>query len=185
VLLQAALDVLAETGYEGMTVDMVAARARAGKATLYRRWPSKAHIVADAVASLATVDISLSQVPDSGSLRGDLLTLMVAAGPADDERNNRIIAGLFAVFPRDPDLAAVVQERLVAPRAAIIRKLLERARARGEIGLDRDLDLLALTIPAMIAYRLIFMNVPMGPDFPVAIIDQVLLPAAGITAKSR
>lgn len=180
MILEAALDMLAETGYDGMTVDMVAARAKAGKATLYRRWPSKAHLVADAVASLAPAHAPLSHVPDTGSLRGDLLALTVADGPSTDERSNRIAAALVSVFTRDPELAAVVQERIIAPQVASIRALLERARDRGEIGQDRDLDLIALTIPAMIAYRLIFMNEQPATDFPRLVIDEILLPAVGI-----
>ena len=57
-ILDAALDVLAETGYDGMTIDMVAARAKAGKATLYRRWPSKAELVIDAVACMKQGDFT-------------------------------------------------------------------------------------------------------------------------------
>src|ERR1700710_1308083 len=72
-ILQAALDVLAENGYDGMTIDMVAARAKAGKATLYRRWPSKGHLVVDAIACMKRSDAALAALPDTGTLRGDLV----------------------------------------------------------------------------------------------------------------
>ena len=62
---------LAETGYDGMTIDMVAARAKAGKATLYRRWASKAELVLDAVACMKSSDVDLDRLPDTGTLRGD------------------------------------------------------------------------------------------------------------------
>ncbi|HEV7622960.1 MAG TPA: helix-turn-helix domain-containing protein, partial [Amnibacterium sp.] len=62
-ILTAAIDVLAEVGYERMTVDMVAARAKAGKATLYRRWPSKADLVIDAVARMTKGDIDYADLP--------------------------------------------------------------------------------------------------------------------------
>src|ERR1700712_1282335 len=75
-ILQAALDVLAETGYDGMTIDMVAARAQAGKATLYRRWPSKAELVLDAVACMKQSDLHPDELPDTGTLRGDLLSMI-------------------------------------------------------------------------------------------------------------
>src|ERR1700743_3597176 len=75
-ILNAALDILAEVGYDGMTIDMVAARARAGKATLYRRWPSKTELVIDAVACMKNKDIDFDSLPDTGTLRGDFIALM-------------------------------------------------------------------------------------------------------------
>ena len=75
-ILDAALEVLAETGYDGMTIDMVAARAKAGKATLYRRWSSKGELVIDAVACMKKGDLDYSQLPDTGTLRGDLIAMI-------------------------------------------------------------------------------------------------------------
>src|SRR3954467_1290919 len=75
-ILDAALEVLAETGYDGMTIDMVAARAKAGKATLYRRWASKSDLVIDAVGCMKKGVYDLDNLPDTGSLRGDLLALI-------------------------------------------------------------------------------------------------------------
>src|SRR3954470_17199318 len=75
-ILEAALDVLAETGYDGMTIDMVAARAKAGKATVYRRWSSKAELVIDAVACMKRGDLDEANLPDTGTLRGDLVALI-------------------------------------------------------------------------------------------------------------
>src|SRR3954471_10098445 len=71
-ILEAALDVLAECGYDGLTIDMVAARAKAGKATLYRRWPSKAELVIEAVACMKQGQSRVEDLPDTGTLRGDL-----------------------------------------------------------------------------------------------------------------
>src|SRR6186713_2049587 len=75
-ILDAALAVLAETGYDGMTIDMVAARAKAGKATIYRRWPSKAELVIDAVACMKGNHFDPANLPDTGTLRGDLIALI-------------------------------------------------------------------------------------------------------------
>src|SRR6187402_3084695 len=75
-ILDAALDVLAEAGYDGMTVDMVAARAKAGKATLYRRWPSKSELVLDALACMKRVETDPEKLPNTGTLRGDLIAMI-------------------------------------------------------------------------------------------------------------
>src|SRR3990170_4095168 len=92
-ILEAALEVLAETGYDGMTIDMVAARARAGKATLYRRWPSKAELVIDAVACLKKDDYHPANLPDTGTLRGDLVAMIKPHTIEDGERKLQIVAG--------------------------------------------------------------------------------------------
>ncbi|WP_234346660.1 TetR/AcrR family transcriptional regulator [Cellulomonas timonensis] len=182
VILEAALDVLAEHGYDAMTIEMVAAAAKAGKATLYRRWPSKAHLVVDAVGTLANLTPDLAQLPDTGTLRGDLIALSRVADPQLDDRKCRIVAGLCSAFPREPELAAVVRERLLEPLKTLIWVLLDRAKARGEIPPDRDLGLLALTLPAMVLYNTVFLNAPLTADSGLAIIDQILLPAAGVGA---
>ena len=67
---------LSEYGYDGMTIEMVANRAKAGKATLYRRWPSKAELVLDAVVCMKKADVDLDSLPDTGTLRGDLVSMI-------------------------------------------------------------------------------------------------------------
>src|SRR3954467_7617569 len=91
-ILQAAIDVLAETGYDRMTVDMVAARAKAGKATVYRRWASKAELVVDAVACMKKVDVESTALPDTGTLRGDLVAMMKPHTIIDAEKKLRVMA---------------------------------------------------------------------------------------------
>src|SRR3954454_22491159 len=142
-ILDAALDVLAETGYERMTVDMVAARAKAGKATVYRRWPSKAELVIDAVACLKSADADPQQLPDTGSLRGDLLAGLKPRTMQDVDRRMMVMAGLMSLMSEEPELAAAARRAIVEPRVAIYRLLLERAIARGEIAADTDVETIA------------------------------------------
>src|ERR1700753_60662 len=84
-IMDAALDVLAETGYDGMTIDMVAARAKAGKATLYRRWASKPELVLEAVACMKSKGLDLASPPDTGTLRGDLVAMVKSPTIAESE----------------------------------------------------------------------------------------------------
>jgi AcrR family transcriptional regulator len=102
-ILDAALDVLAETGYERMTIDMVAARAKAGKATLYRRWASKGELVIEAVACMKQIDPAA--VPDTGTLRGDLIAMIKPHALHDAEKKLRIMGGITSMLSRDPELA--------------------------------------------------------------------------------
>src|SRR5579863_5183615 len=73
-ILDAAIDLLAEVGYEAMSIEAVAVRAKSSKATIYRRWPGKAELVADAIRR--RTEPTLADLPDTGSLRGDLLALV-------------------------------------------------------------------------------------------------------------
>ena len=177
-ILEAALDVLAETGYDGMTIDMVATRAKAGKATLYRRWASKSDLVLDAVACMKSKDLDLAALPDTGSLRGDLVAMVHPPSIRDAERKLNVMTGVVSMIARDPEMAAAAQEAIVAPRAAANRAIFERAIERGEISADVDLDTLSMIAPAMAAFRTLILRRSPDRDFLIGIIDNVVLPAA-------
>ncbi len=179
-ILDATLDVLAETGYDGMTIDMVAARAKAGKATLYRRWSSKPELVLDAVACMKSKDIDLTALPDTGTLRGDLVAMIKAPSIRDGERKLKIMAGIVSMIARSPELATAAYEALVEPRAAMNRIFFQRAIERGEIPADVDIERLCMIGPAMVAYRVLMLGKHADREFLVSTIDTVILPAAGI-----
>lgn len=182
-ILAAAIEVLAETGYDRMTIDMVAARARAGKATLYRRWPSKAELVIDAVACMKKSDLDHAHLPDTGTLRGDLVAMIKPHAIEDGERKLRIMAGLMSMLSRDPGLAEAVDAAIVEPRAAVNRILMRRAVDRGEISPHCDIEALSLIAPSMAAYRVMVLKKPVDRAFLISLIDGVLLPAVGLPAS--
>jgi AcrR family transcriptional regulator len=177
-ILDAALAVLAETGYEGMTVDMVAARAKAGKATVYRRWPSKAELVIDAVACMKRNDLSMDELPDTGTLRGDLLAMARPHSVEDGERKIQVMGGVMSLISRSPELTEAVKAAIVEPRAEINRIFLRRAIARGEIPADADIEMLAVLTPALAFYRTMILRKPIDRAFLLSVIDDVFLPAA-------
>jgi AcrR family transcriptional regulator len=179
-ILSAALEVLAETGFDGMTIDMVATRAKAGKATLYRRWPSKNELVIDAVACMKRGDLDLAHLPDTGTLRGDLLAMIKPRTIEEAEKKLQIMAGLMSMLSAAPELAAAANEALVKPRAEANLFLMRRAMDRGEISPDRDIATLALVSPAMAAFRTLVERKPVDRAFLVGLIDEVLLPALGL-----
>jgi AcrR family transcriptional regulator len=183
-ILDAALEVLAETGYDRMTIDMVAARAKAGKATLYRRWASKADLVIDAVACMKKGDIDFDALPDTGTLRGDLVAMMKPHTIVDAEKKLQIMAGLVSMLAKDPGLADTVNAAIVEPRASVNRIFLRRAVERGEIPADADIDKLALLAPAMASYRVLILRKPVDREFLLSIMDDILLPAVGIRRTS-
>jgi AcrR family transcriptional regulator len=179
-ILDAALEVLAETGYDGMTIDMVASRAKAGKGTLYRRWASKGELVIDAVACMKNSDIDLSRLPDTGTLRGDLIATIKSRSIDDGEKKLQIMAGLASMLSRDPELAEAANAAIVEPRATVHRMLMLRAVDRGEISADCDIETLSHITPSMVAYRSLIQRKTVDRAFLVSLIDGVLLPAVGL-----
>jgi AcrR family transcriptional regulator len=179
-ILDAALDVLAEVGYDGMTIDMVAARAKAGKATLYRRWPSKTELVLDAVACMKNSSIDYSNLPDTGSLRGDLVAMIKPLSITDSQKKLKVMAGLVSLLARNPELADVANQVIMAPRIELNRFFLHRAIERGEIPADTDVDLVSMISPSMVTYRTLVMQNPVDREFLLRLINSVVLPAVGI-----
>ncbi len=179
-ILDATLDVLVETGYDGMTIDMVANRAKAGKATVYRRWASKPDLVLDAVACMKKNELDLDALPDTGTLRGDLVAMIKAPSIRDGERKLRVMAGIASMLERSPELADAAYEALVEPRAAVNRILFRRAIERGEISADVDVEKLCMIGPALVAYSVLLLRKPITREFLLSNIDGVILPAAGL-----
>jgi len=178
-IMDAALDVLAESGYDGMTIDMVAARAKAGKATLYRRWASKGELVIDAVACMKQID--LDALPDTGTLRGDLVGMIKPHAVHDAEKKLRVMAGIASMLSRDPDLADAAYAAIIEPRASVNRLLLQRAIDRGEISADTDIETISLVSQSMASYRTLILRKPVDRDFLISVIDGVILPALGLS----
>lgn len=179
---RATQELLAELGYDLVTVDAVAARAHASKATVYRRWSSKAELVIDAVSSLVPVPTHL---PDTGSVAGDLRRALGSKGIVDPFRL-RVMTGLVSALPRNPELARVFQEQFVRSRGALLRTVLGRAMARGEVPPDRDVDLLVTVFPAMLTYRALLTGDPVDAAYVRAVVEQILVPlATSAPAKAR
>lgn len=184
-ILDAAVEVLAETGYDGMTIDMVASRAKAGKATLYRRWASKDELVIDAVACMKKENLAVDHLPDTGTLRGDLVAMIKPHSIQDSEKKLQIMAGLMSMINSNPDLAEAAHAAIVEPRASVNRLFMQRAIDRGEIPADADIETLSLVSQAMGSYRTLMLRKPIDREFIISIIDGVILPALGITPPKK
>jgi AcrR family transcriptional regulator len=178
-ILEATLDILAEAGYAGLTVDMVAAAAGAGKATVYRRWPTKTDLVLDAISRVDAGQLDLEALPDTGTLRGDFQALLDSGG-GDDGRRFRIMAGLTSMLADQPGLGEAADAALIGPWAAANLALIRRAVQRGEVTSDADVEALARVVPTMAAYRVCIQRLPIPNEFIASLIDGVLLPALGI-----
>jgi AcrR family transcriptional regulator len=174
VLREAALAVLAEVGYDRLTMDAVAARARAGKTTIYRRWQGKAELVVDALNSLKGVP----DIPDTGSLRRDLRALAESITSAEGRFGAQVTIGMVNALARDGELRRVFGEKFIAPRMAGFRVVFERAVARGEMPGGHDLDLLARLFPALALQHLMMSGELPGARLACHIMDEVVYPLA-------
>lgn len=179
-IMDAAIEVLAEIGYERMTIDMVATRAKAGKATLYRRWDSKSDLVIDAIGCMKKSDIDPDHLPDTGTLRGDLVAMIKPRSVDDGDRKMKVMAGVVSMLSTAPELADAVHAVMVEPRASINRILLRRAIDRGEIPASTDVETLSVVSQSMAVYRVMVMRKPIDPEFILSIIDGIILPAVGL-----
>jgi AcrR family transcriptional regulator len=174
ILREAALALLAEVGYDRLTMDAVAARARAAKTTIYRRWPGKAELVVDALNSLKGVP----DIPDTGSLRQDLHALAESITSAESQFGARVTIGMVSALARDGELRRVFGEKFIAPRMAGFRTVFERAVARGEMPGGHDLDLVARLFPALALQHLVMSGELPSTRFAGQIMDEVIYPLA-------
>jgi AcrR family transcriptional regulator len=171
-ILRAAYELLGEVGYQGLRVDAVAARARASKATLYRHWPAKASLVADAVRACKN---TAEDIPDTGSLRGDLVTWFQAIAESIGGAQGRLLAGLFMAMYRDPELAAELRSMRTskAPAAATI---CARAEQRGELRPGYDAGLIDEIAPGQMFMHHFAMGLPLDATFLDHMVDDIILP---------
>ena len=180
-LYDATLEILAEVGYDRLTMDAVAARAKASKATLYRRWSGKAQLVIDALVS----EKEPPRDHDTGSLRGDLIATFCGMGGLTDAHQMALVGSVITAISRDADFAEAFRRDFVAPKSAIARAIYQRAIARGEIRDDVDLDVLVPALPGIVLHRLFLLGDRPTRDLIERVIDLVILPATrpGATAS--
>jgi AcrR family transcriptional regulator len=174
-ILLATLTLLAESGYDQLTIDAVAARARCSKATIYRRWPGKAGLVVTAVRRYA--GRSGIAASETGSLRSDLLAALQAMRSSLADQDAALILGLLIAMRRDPELAAAVRDQVLDAKREVLGTAIDRAIARGEILADTDTGLLAEISSAVLFSRLLVTGEPLDDDFIQHLVDTVLLPA--------
>lgn len=150
-IIEAALSLFAESGPEGLCIERVAARAGVGKATIYRRWPGKEDLLLDAIAALKT---PLPE-PAGRSVREDLVTLLgTLCQDSADPRRAREFALLLGEGAKYPRLMARYVETVLEPRREVVRAVLRRGVASGELRPDLDVDAaLFMLVGAVVARR--------------------------------
>jgi AcrR family transcriptional regulator len=173
-LLDAAWDELAEAGFAKLTMESVAARAKTGVAVLYRRWPNKDDLALAAIRHYR--DTNPFEVPDTGSLRGDLLGMLHGI---NDERNTFtvVVAAAFAGLMSGSGLTpAEVRARVIEDRPVRSHEIFRRAHERGEIDLDA-VPSAVLSMPFdLMRHDLLMTLKPAPAERLAAIVDELFLP---------
>ena len=175
-IFEATLEVLAEVGYDLLTMDAVASRAKASKATLYRRWKGKPELVVAAIMAHKGDVV----VPDTGTLRGDLMEAYCGAGGGglDDPLAQSVLSAVVIAMGRDPEFAEIYRRDFIGPKVAASHAIYDRARARGEVHPDVDLSVLAPSLAGIVLHRAFLLGDAVTPELVGRILDEVILPAA-------
>jgi AcrR family transcriptional regulator len=178
-ILDATLAGVAEMGYDRLSMDDVASRARVGKAAIYRRWPSKAVVVADAIAHWRR-RLGPIEAPNSGSLRGDVDALVAVTPELNDADSQmiRVVVGVATAAMHNPVLAAALDDLVLSTPRQVIRAVLDHAVARGEIPADRDLSLIPDAALGLNVLRVITGR-PIDRVYVRRVLEDVILPLAG------
>jgi AcrR family transcriptional regulator len=170
-ILRATVDLLADEGYGGVTMEGVASRAGVGKATVYRRWPSKSALVVDAISACRE---SGSATPDTGSARADLLIFV--RGFLHHLRTSdagRVMPALVTELARSPELAEAFRGGFVQPRRARVLEVVRRGIERGEVQPGVDPDLVADAVVALLMHRFLITGMDLDDGLPERILEML------------
>ena len=173
-ILDACVDLLLEVGYDRLTLDAVAKKARASKATLYRRWESKGSLVVDALVRAKSAPEIGDH--DTGSLRGDLLSTF-CGNQGINESATQVMGAVITALATDPEFAAYFREKFIAPKVAVTQAIYGRAIARGEVGPDLDLELIGPALAGILMHRAFVLGEAPDDATITRVVDNVILPA--------
>ncbi|MBA2810185.1 TetR/AcrR family transcriptional regulator [Streptomyces sp. KM273126] len=171
-ILRATYEVLAESGYEGLRYEAVAARARASKATLYRHWPTKGELVTAAVRAARMTSLA---VPDTGTLRGDLVAYVSRLAEQASGEEGAVIAGLSLTMRHDAELAALLRP-LTTFKESPGRAICTRAEERGELPPGHDARLVDEIPAALLFVRGFALGRMPDETYLRHLVDDIVLP---------
>jgi AcrR family transcriptional regulator len=173
-IIDATLELLAEEGFQGLSIEAVAARAGVGKTTIYRRWPSKDELVMDAIRE---VQVNLTVI-DTGNFRDDLVTLFKTAyqGMMAQPLLEQLVLKFIGDYQTNPEIFQVFFKQLIIPRFQRFIHMVEQGQARGEIRKDIDPALaLDLVSGSLIFHWIVTRNLMLtSSTSPVEWIEQVI-----------
>jgi len=176
VILTATLDLLAENGFDALTIDAVAARAKVGKATIYRRWSSKTDLVIDAAAFMSPFEKLEEYLDRNQPLRGQLIDMLSFIFQCDDDKAQNTLTAIYTAAASNEKLDKVLKNEFYwrhrEAMASIIRPFLEEQHQL----IEAEFDLLSDIGPALITYRGIFVEKPFDRAYVERMVDMLMIP---------
>jgi len=149
-IINAVLQLVAEQGFDGLSVEGVAARAGVGKGTIYRRWPGKEAMLVDALASVSE---ELPALPADGSIRDGLVEMVdTIRSSTQSTPAGRLLPKVMAAVSQYPDVIEAYRGRVVDARAQALRELLARGVHQGELRPDLDIDMAVTLLVGPVLY---------------------------------
>jgi AcrR family transcriptional regulator len=170
-ILTSTLELLEQDGFTDLKIEAVAARAGVGKTTIYRWWPSKAVLVADAFMSSVMRE---TRFPDTGSVREDLRAQMQRLATIFRGQRGRILRSLVGGGQSDPELISAFRNRWLIPRRAEAFGILQRAIDRGQLPEDLDRNLVLDALYGPLYFRMLVGHGPLNAAFVDGVCDAVL-----------
>ncbi|KQS60050.1 TetR family transcriptional regulator [Geodermatophilus sp. Leaf369] len=173
VIRAAILRLLADVGYNALTMDAVAAEAGVGKATIYRRWRTKSDLVVDTIAEMNRAETS---TPDTGSLEGDLRGLLRSLVHVVNGPLGAATMSLLSTLPHQPALADAFRNGPLGQWTEAFREVWGRAEARGEVREGLVGSTVADAASALVVQRWLLTGEPLDEAYADSIVDTVVLP---------
>lgn len=170
-ILDAAVDLLVEVGFGGMSMEALAARAGVGKAAIYRRWASKEQVVVESLKARNQCHVPLN---DTGDLRADLLAMLEGIRRTMIGEDGPIMTAFVSEKARHPELRAEFERVFVTERRAHVRQIIGAAVERGELPTDTDIDLVGEAGPAILFHHMMVHDRQLDADLPQRIVALLL-----------
>jgi AcrR family transcriptional regulator len=175
----AAFDELCDVGFSAFTIESVAARAQTGKASIYRRWPTKNELLMDAFCRgmpRPAGCLMAGEVDASVGTRDALRTVVAMMIEGMTGPNSATIHAVAGEAARDPAFGRAVDRELLAPRRQGLVQLFQRGIDRGDVSPQAPIELIADMISAMVMTRVLFQHDDPGPDLLVQLVDELAVP---------
>jgi len=181
-ILGAAIDLTREVGYDALAIDAVAARAGVGKATIYRYWPNKELLLAEAVEAI----VRLMPPVDTGKVEGDLMILMGATMVMyQDPAGPPLLSAFMAAMARSPLIAERIRKGFVGVRRAAMREALQRGIARGELDANTNVELALDLLGGSMLWRSLISGEPITEAYTREVVRRVLKAFGSPSTVSR
>ncbi|MBU9719904.1 MULTISPECIES: TetR/AcrR family transcriptional regulator [Bacillaceae] len=176
VILTATLDLLAENGYDALTIDAVAAKAKVGKATIYRRWPSKVELVIDSISSVSPFGKLEEDLNRDQGLRDQILEMYTLIYKCENTKFQHALTAIYSVAPSNKKLEKELQKSFCKNNKKTLKWIIKPFMKNTEELLESEWNLIADIVPALITYRHLMAGIPFDRDYLEQIVDRLIMP---------